>query len=49
MRPLTIKKIKSNDLKNNSNDKKEKLVKNPEKKVAQCCAKSSTIVSGCHD
>jgi len=49
MRPLTRKKIKADEFKNKTDVKKERLVKTPEKKVAQCCAKSSTIVSGCHD
>ena len=49
MKPLTKEKSKVREFKNTREDKKERLVKSPEKKVAQCCAKSSTIISGCHD
>lgn len=49
MRPLTKEKNKVREFKSGVENKKERIVKTPEKKVAQCCAKSSAIISGCHD
>jgi len=48
MRPLTKKKIEEKKFQK-TEVKKETLLKTPQKKVAQCCAKSSSIISGCHD
>jgi len=52
MRPLTKTIIKAKKFKISQNpreENKEKFLKQPDKKVAQCCAKSSSIISGCHD
>jgi hypothetical protein len=50
MKPLTKKKMEKTKFQTEIRDNKQpKLLNTQPKKVAQCCAKSSSIISGCHD